>query len=121
MVHYQPIVALPSGAVAVAVEALVRRIRGDRLIGPSEFVPHVERTPLVRADCGRQGRAALPTSRAAGTKLDASINVPYRMIDDGELVLGLERRTRGRGCRSGAPDPGGRPVRLLGRSWTRRW
>ena len=47
MVHYQPIVALPSGAV-VAVEALVRRIRGDRLIGPSEFVPHVERTPLVR-------------------------------------------------------------------------
>ena len=47
VVHYQPIVALPSGEVR-GVEALVRRAHGDRLVSPSEFVPHVERTPLVR-------------------------------------------------------------------------
>jgi diguanylate cyclase (GGDEF)-like protein len=97
MVHYQPIVALPSGAV-VAVEALVRRIRGDRLIGPSEFVPHVERTPLVRTltlAVAKDALRRLHEWEGRGHQLDASINVPYRMIDDGELVLGLERLLEG--------------------------
>ena len=93
MVHYQPIVALPSGAV-VAVEALVRRIRGDSLVGPSEFVPHVERTPLVRTltlAVAKDALRRLHEWEGRGHELDASVNVPYRMIDDGELVLGLER------------------------------
>ena len=46
-VHYQPIVDIRSGSVR-GVEALVRRVRPDRLVTPSEFVPHIERTPLVR-------------------------------------------------------------------------
>jgi diguanylate cyclase len=97
MVHYQPIVALPSGAV-VAVEALVRRIRGDSLVGPSEFVPHVERTPLVRTltlAVARDALRRLHEWEGRGHRLDASVNVPYRMIDDGELVLGLERLLEG--------------------------
>jgi diguanylate cyclase (GGDEF)-like protein len=93
VVHYQPIVALPSGSV-VAVEALVRRIRGDNLVGPSEFVPHVERTPLVRTltlAVARDALRRLYEWEGRGHLLDAAVNVPYRMIDDGELVLGLER------------------------------
>lgn len=93
VVHYQPIVTLPSGAVG-GVEALVRRVHGDRLIGPAEFVPHVERTPLVRtltlavaADALRQ----LREWERAGYELSAAVNVPYRLVDDGELVMGLER------------------------------
>ena len=48
VVHYQPIVDLRSGEVR-AVEALVRRAHTDRLVGPSEFIPHVERSPVVRS------------------------------------------------------------------------
>ena len=93
VVHYQPIVTLPSGVV-VAVEALVRRVHGDTLVGPSEFVPHVERTPLVRSltlAVARDTLRRLHEWEARGHVLDAAINIPYRMVDDGELVLGLER------------------------------
>jgi diguanylate cyclase (GGDEF)-like protein len=93
VVHYQPIVALPSGYVR-GVEALVRRVHGARLVGPSEFVPHVERTPLVRtltlavaADALRN----LVEWERCGHRLSAAVNIPYRMVDDGELVIGLER------------------------------
>jgi len=48
VVHYQPIVDVRSGAVRAA-EALVRRAHPDRLVTPSEFIPHVEQTPLVKA------------------------------------------------------------------------
>ena len=47
VVHYQPIVRMHTGEIQ-AVEALVRRQRADGLVAPSEFVPHLERTPLVR-------------------------------------------------------------------------
>jgi len=93
VVHYQPIVELPSGVVRT-VEALVRRVRGENLIGPSEFVPHVERTPLVRtltlAVAGDALRR-LAEWDGHGHRLGAAVNVPYRMIDDGELISGLER------------------------------
>jgi diguanylate cyclase (GGDEF)-like protein len=93
VVHYQPIVELPSGVVR-SVEALVRRVRGDSLVGPSEFVPHIERTPLVRTltlAVARDALRRLHEWEASGHALGAAINVPYRMIDDGELVYGLER------------------------------
>ena len=49
VVHYQPVIDLRSGAVR-SVEALVRRHHPQRgLLAPAEFVPHVERTPLIRA------------------------------------------------------------------------
>ncbi len=58
---------LPSGVVRAA-EALVRRVRGETLVGPAEFVPHVERTPLVRTLtlAVARGRAAPP--RTSGTR-----------------------------------------------------
>ena len=92
VVHYQPIVELPSSVVR-SVEALVRQVRGDILVGPAEFVPHVERTPLVRTltlAVARDALRRLHEWEARGHVLDAAINVPYRMIDDGELIAGLE-------------------------------
>ena len=93
VVHFQPIVSLPSGSVD-GVEALVRRVHGDRLVSPSEFVPHVERTPLVRTLTLRVAENALRQLsewEKCGHLLNAAINIPYRMVDDGELVMGLER------------------------------
>ncbi|HEY1315839.1 MAG TPA: EAL domain-containing protein [Gaiella sp.] len=91
VVHYQPIVDLRSGEVR-AVEALVRRAHTDRLIGPSEFIPHVERSPVVRsltlavaADVLRH----LVEWDRRGHRLEAAVNVPYRMLDDEELITGL--------------------------------
>ena len=49
VVHYQPIIDVRTGAVS-RVEALVRRRHPERgLLPPAEFLPHVERTPLIRA------------------------------------------------------------------------
>ena len=91
VVHYQPIVDLRSGAVR-AVEALVRRAHSDKLVGPSEFIPHVERSPVVRsltlavaADALRH----LVEWDRRGHRLEAAVNVPYRMLDDEELITGL--------------------------------
>jgi diguanylate cyclase (GGDEF)-like protein len=91
VVHYQPIVDLRSGEVR-AVEALVRRAHSDRLVGPSEFIPHVERSPVVRtltlavaADVLRR----LVEWDRRGHRLEAAVNVPYRMLDDEELITGL--------------------------------
>jgi len=93
VVHYQPIVELPSGVVR-SVEALVRRVRGDSLVGPAEFVPHVERTPLVRTltlAVARDALGRLQEWEARGHLLGAAVNIPYRMVDDGELITGLQR------------------------------
>jgi diguanylate cyclase (GGDEF)-like protein len=91
VVHYQPIVEVRSGAVR-GVEALVRRAHPDRLVTPSEFIPHVEQTPVVRsltlavaADALRR----LEEWEAVGHRLDVAVNVPYRLIDDTELVSGI--------------------------------
>ena len=91
VVHYQPIVDLRSGEVRGA-EALVRRAHPDRLVSPSEFMPHVEQTPLVRALTLAVAADALQRLEewdSAGHELGVSVNVPYRMIDDPELVQGL--------------------------------
>jgi len=91
VVHYQPIVDLRSGEVR-AVEALVRRAHSDKLVGPSEFIPHVERSPVVRtltlavaADALRR----LVEWDRRGHRLEAAVNVPYRMLDDEELTTRL--------------------------------
>jgi len=91
VVHYQPIIDIRSGSVR-AVEALVRRVRPDRLVAPSEFVPHVERTPVIRTltlAVASDVLARLEEWEAEGHRLAASVNVPYRMLDDSELVLGI--------------------------------
>jgi len=92
VVHYQPIVDLNSGAVRAA-EALVRRAHADRLVSPSEFMPHIEQTPLVRLLTLAVATDALRRVEewdAAGHHIGVSVNVPYRMIDDPELVAGLD-------------------------------
>jgi diguanylate cyclase (GGDEF)-like protein len=92
VVHYQPIVDLRSGAVR-AVEALVRRSHDDRLVGPSQFIPYVEGSPVVRsltlavaADALRR----LADWELRGYRLEAAVNVPYRLLDDEELIAGVE-------------------------------
>jgi diguanylate cyclase (GGDEF)-like protein len=91
VVHYQPIVDLRSGGVCAA-EALVRRAHPDRLVTPSEFIPHVEQTPLVRAltlAVATDALGRVDEWERDGHHLDVAVNVPYRMIDDPELVTGL--------------------------------
>jgi diguanylate cyclase len=91
VVHYQPIVHLQTGEIR-AVEALVRRLRANRLVAPSEFLPHIERTPLVRRLTLAVAADALQQVQewdSQGHRLDVAVNVPYRMLDDTELVLGL--------------------------------
>lgn len=122
VVHYQPVIRIPDGDV-VAVEALVRRVHPERgLVGPLSFVPHVERTPMIRqltlhvVDAGLR---AVESWSARGHDLELSVNVPYRMIGDGELVDGLARRLAEARVRPGAltleisPSRAGAPVEPL--------
>jgi diguanylate cyclase (GGDEF)-like protein len=92
VVHYQPILDLRSGAVH-GVEALVRRDHPKQgLLAPTEFVHHVERTPLIRTLTLHVVAQALRDSRTWRRdvgELGVSVNVPYRMIDDAELADGI--------------------------------
>jgi diguanylate cyclase len=89
VVVYQPILDLQSGEPHSA-EALVRRMLPDgTLLPPADFVPHVERTPLVReltflviADALR----ATQLWAEAGSPLGVSVNVPYKLVDDLQFV-----------------------------------
>ena len=93
VVHYQPIVRMHTGEIQ-AVEALVRRQRADGLVAPSEFVPHLERTPLVRTltlAVASDALARLAEWDDEGHELGAAVNLPYRMLDDPDLVEGLGR------------------------------
>jgi diguanylate cyclase len=91
VVHYQPKLDLRTGAV-MGMEALVRRLHPERgLLAPADFVPHVERTPLIRALTLHVLAVALADRnrwRATGD-LGVSVNVPYRSIDDIELADGI--------------------------------
>ena len=92
VVHYQPVLDLRNGSVRT-VEALVRRHPPERgLISPAEFVPHVERTPVIRALTLHVAADALKQAklwRDRGHEIGISINVPYRSLDDEELITGL--------------------------------
>jgi diguanylate cyclase (GGDEF)-like protein len=89
VVLYQPILELQTGEPRSA-EALVRRLLPDgTLLLPAEFVPHVERTPLVReltfivvADAIR----SMQLWTEAGNDLGVSVNVPYKLVDDPQFV-----------------------------------
>jgi EAL domain-containing protein (putative c-di-GMP-specific phosphodiesterase class I) len=92
VVVYQPILELASGAPCSA-EALIRRALPDGgLVPPAEFVPHVERTPLVRELTFLVVADALDTAQQwskAGHELGVSINIPYRLLDDSQFADGL--------------------------------
>jgi len=92
VVVYQPILNLQTGAPHSA-EALVRRLLPDQtLLLPAEFVPHVERTPLVRELTFVVAADALRSTQIwaeAGHDLGVSVNVPYKLLDDPLFVEGL--------------------------------
>jgi diguanylate cyclase len=91
VVHYQPIVDLRSGGVR-AVEALARREHDNRLVGPSEFIPHVEGSPVVRTltlSVAADALRRLADWDARGHHLEVAVNVPYRLLDDEELISAL--------------------------------
>jgi diguanylate cyclase (GGDEF)-like protein len=92
VVVYQPIIDLQTGEPH-AVEALVRRLLPDRtLLPPAEFVPHVERTPLVRDLTFLVISDALhwaQTWAEEGHALGVSVNLPYRLLDDPQFADGL--------------------------------
>ena len=97
LVVYQPIIDLATGTPHSA-EALIRRVLPDGgLVHPSDFVPHVERTPLVReltflvvADALRSAQDWLKR----GHDLGVSVNIPYRLLDDSQFVDGLASMLR---------------------------
>jgi diguanylate cyclase len=92
VVLYQPILDLRTGEPRAA-EALVRRVLpGGSLAPPAEFMPHVERTPLVRDLTFVVVAEALRSAElwaSAGHELSVSVNVPYRLFDDPRLEEGL--------------------------------
>jgi diguanylate cyclase len=92
VVHYQPVLDLRTGAV-YGVEALVRRHHPHRgLLAPVEFVPHIERTPLIRALTLHVVAEALRNAhrwREQTGEMRVSVNVPYRTIDDPDLADGI--------------------------------
>jgi EAL domain-containing protein (putative c-di-GMP-specific phosphodiesterase class I) len=92
VVVYQPIISLKTGE-ARAIEALVRRLMPDQaLLPPADFIPHVERTPLVRELTFLVVTHALTAASdlsAAGHELSVSVNVPYRLLDDPLFADGL--------------------------------
>ena len=97
LVVYQPILNLATGAPHSA-EALIRRVLPDGgLIPPAEFIPHVERTPLVRELTFLVVADALSSAQlwsAAGHNLGVSINIPYRLLDDPQFADGLAELLR---------------------------
>jgi diguanylate cyclase (GGDEF)-like protein len=92
LVVYQPIIDLATGTPHSA-EALIRRLLPDgALVYPSEFVPHVERSPLVRELTFLVVADALRSAQEwskQGHELGVSVNVPYRLLDDPQFVDGL--------------------------------
>jgi diguanylate cyclase (GGDEF)-like protein len=92
IVAYQPILELQSGEPRSA-EALVRRVLPDgTLLPPADFVPHVERTPLVRELTYIVIADALRATRMwadAGNDLGVAVNIPYKLVDDPQFIEGV--------------------------------
>ena len=97
LVVYQPILNVATGATHSA-EALIRRVRPGRvLVPPSEFMPHVERTPLARELTFLVVADALDSAQLwsqRGHDLGVSINIPYRLLDDPQFADGLAAMLR---------------------------
>ena len=72
----------------------MRRYHPERgVVSPAEFIPHVERTALIRAVTVFVAAEALRTARELGERghhVGVSVNVPYRAIDDPELAAAIE-------------------------------
>ena len=97
VVFYQPIIDVCTGKPNAA-EALVRRLSPERaLVPPADFVPHVERSPLVRELTFLVVADALRSAQIwteAGHDLGVSVNIPYRLLDDRQFADGIARLLR---------------------------
>jgi diguanylate cyclase (GGDEF)-like protein/PAS domain S-box-containing protein len=104
--HFQPIIALDSGAPCGA-EALIRWHHPQRgLVPPSEFIPVAERTGLIH-EIGRFVLAGACRQLASWSGCDpaltVSVNLSARQLDDRRFVAGVADTLR---------DTGGEPGRL---------
>ncbi|MBM3679250.1 MAG: bifunctional diguanylate cyclase/phosphodiesterase, partial [Actinobacteria bacterium] len=83
VVHFQPIISVATGA-PVAAEALVRRVHPERgLVTPAEFLPHVERTAVMREltlHVLDRAFRELARWRTLGHPIGAYVNVPMRLL-----------------------------------------
>jgi EAL domain-containing protein (putative c-di-GMP-specific phosphodiesterase class I)/ActR/RegA family two-component response regulator len=93
-VHYQPQVALKTGAV-VGVEALVRWQHPTRgLISPNSFLPIAERIGLIRPLTMFVLETSLEEVRGwarAGQDVSVAVNLSASMLDDPNLADDIER------------------------------
>ena len=93
-VHYQPQVALASGAV-VGVEALVRWQHPTRgLVSPNSFLPLAERIGLIRPLTMFVLESALDEVRGwarAGQDVSVAVNLSASMLDEPNLADDIER------------------------------
>ena len=89
VLHFQPVVAVPSGAV-MGLEALVRWQHSERgLVPPADFVPLAERSGLIRPLTQWVLTAALRearTLRQNGMPVGVSVNLSTRNLLDPELA-----------------------------------
>lgn len=128
VVVYQPILDLRTGAPRGA-EALVRRLLPNRTMAPpADFVPHVERTALVRDLTLLVVEDALTSRKLwaeAGSDLGVSVNIPFRLLDDRIFVDGLAGVLRAHDAPAGrltlevGPTSVGARTELDGRALTR--
>ena len=81
-----------------SAEALIRRALPDGvLLPPADFVPHVERTPIVRELTFLVVADALGSAQQwakAGHSLGVAVNIPYRLLDDAQFAEGLSEMLR---------------------------
>jgi EAL domain-containing protein (putative c-di-GMP-specific phosphodiesterase class I) len=86
--HFQPLVDVRTGAVHGA-EALLRWPRGDGFVPPDQFLPAVERSPLVRPLTDFVVDAALEHLgmwRAAGHSIGVSVNLAAANLAEDDLA-----------------------------------
>lgn len=81
VVHYQPIVAVSNGSV-LAVEALVRWQRGDRLLSPADFMRDTMRGGQMAELTRLVLTKSLRDMRDRGLDLPVSVNVPADVVSD---------------------------------------
>jgi len=88
LLHYQPKVDFRTGTL-IGVEALVRWQHNDHLIYPDKFIPHAEKTGLIRDITRWVLKTALKQQskwQSVGENLKMSVNLSFRDLDDDSLV-----------------------------------
>jgi diguanylate cyclase (GGDEF)-like protein len=88
LLHYQPKVDLRTGEM-IGVEALVRWQHDDHLIYPDKFIPHAEKTGLIRDITRWVLKTVLKQQskwRSVGENLKMSVNLSFRDLEDHSLV-----------------------------------